>query len=142
MVCGVGCGSACRRKRGVGGSWVGPRAARRGDSDPDPAIGGPWQPHSSTPPSHSAHHCISSHPVCRAAIIPHQLLQHTNATFGPAMSNLFEQALIRDSESKPVFVSDPTSVSLLGTRGAVLHHSAETVLCFRIHFVLCSSSSS
>ena len=28
-------------------------------------------------------------------------------------------------------------VSLLGTRGAVLHHSAETGLCFRIHvFVL------
>ena len=33
-----------------------------------------------------------------------------------------------------------TEFVLLGTRGAVLHPSAETVLCFRIH-VLCFFSS-
>ena len=37
-------------------------------------------------------------------------------------------------------ISQVSTVQLIGTRGAVLHHSAETVLCFRIH-VLCFFSS-
>ena len=40
-----------------------------------------------------------------------------------------------------LLISSCTLLSFLGTRGAVLHHSAETVLCFRIHFLLCSSQS-
>ena len=43
------------------------------------------------------------------------------------------------------YVGRFTQYLFLGTQGAVLHHSAETVLCFRIHILflfVCSSSQS
>ena len=38
-------------------------------------------------------------------------------------------------------ISQVSTVQLIGTRGAVLHHSAETVLCFRIHVLFVFPSS-
>ena len=61
-----------------------------------------------------------------------------------SLSNTFTNIIFFRSlsESDPVPHSIPRQQEVLGTRGAVLHHSAETVLCFRNHVVFPSSPSS